>query len=55
MNHMDDSKGTPSKTTNNTNETNYDFNNRDTSEIEQPNQSNATPDIPDEMPARETK
>jgi hypothetical protein len=54
MNNMNDSKGTPSKDTgskNNNSDNDVDYKN--SSEIENPNPSIATPTIPNEMPARE--
>jgi len=58
MDKLDDNKGTPTKRTGTKNDVvdlgtkNVDIYSR---EIEQPNRSNATPDIPQEMPVREMK
>lgn len=58
MDKLDNSKGTPTKRTGVKNEDvdlgtkNENINSR---EIEQPSRSDATPDIPQEMPAREMK
>jgi len=58
MDKLDDNKGTPTKRTGIKNDVvdlgtkNVDIYSR---EIEQPNRSDATPDIPQEMPVREMK
>lgn len=56
MDKMNDNKGTPSKDTgskNNNSDNDVDYKNG--SEIENPNPSTATPEVPDEMPVRENK
>ena len=55
MYKLNDSKGTPSKETGaKSNNSDNDVDYKNSSEIENPNPSIATPPIPDEMPTRET-
>jgi hypothetical protein len=56
MNNFNDSKGTPSKDTgskNNNSDNDVDYKN--SSEVQNPNPSTATPAIPSEMPVRESQ
>lgn len=58
MDKLNDSKGTPTKRTG-INDKDADLGSKNddiySREIEQPNHSNATPEIPQEMPVREMK